>query len=234
MDRLDQKTAVAAGASAPSAMPPTLWTMVLAAGAGSDAALEQLCRLYWRPLHAYLRRWGFNDHDAEDFTQMFLAHLLRKDRLAGVRREKGRFRSYLLAALKNFVADRSSGPRRPKPVPLPGALPDPGASPEEEFERSFTMTLIQRALDRLGEDYARRGMAERFAVLRQFLPGEEPASTQAEVGLRLGLSEGAVGKAVYDLRRRFAKCFREVVAQTVSAFEEVEDEVKHHLAVMSR
>lgn len=223
-------------------MPPTLWTVVLEAGAGTEAALERLCRLYWLPIHGYLRRWGHNDHDAEDLTQMFLAHLLGKERLAGVRRDKGRFRSYLLGALKNFAID-AARKRRLDTVPLQTESPtgekirepvDTARTPEEEFERRFTLSLLQQALDRLREDYVKRGQLERFEVLRQFLPGEEPASSHSEIGLRLGIAEGAVAKAVHDLRLRFADAYRDAVRQTVNTPGEVDDEIKHHLTVLSR
>jgi RNA polymerase sigma-70 factor (ECF subfamily) len=224
-------------------MPPTLWTVVLDAGAGTEAALERLCRLYWPPINAYLRRWGHSEHDAEDFTQMFLAHLLQKDRLAGIRRDKGRFRSYLLGALRNFVIDHDVRKRRIATVPLQTETPgddrvrepiDPTRTPEEEFERRFTLSLIQHALDRVREDYSQRGLLDRFEVLRQFLPGEEPSCSQAEIGLRLGIAEGTVAKAVHDLRRRFAVAYRDAVRQTVNTSLEVDDEIKHHLAVLAR
>lgn len=214
-------------------MPATLWTIVLAAGAGVDEALGQLCRLYWHPIHTYLRRWGHSHHDAEDLTQDFLKHLLAKDRLARIRRDEGRFRSYLLTALRNFAIDRLRKPG-PEHVPIEADLPDPARTPDQKFDRDFTMTLIEHALDRLREDYARRGQTERFEALRQFLPGEQPSCSQAEVGARLGIAEGAVSKAVHDLRRRFAIAFRELVGQTVGSPEEVDDEVRHHLAVLSR
>ncbi|HEY9173840.1 MAG TPA: sigma-70 family RNA polymerase sigma factor [Verrucomicrobiae bacterium] len=243
MDGHDQDVPEALGHPASSPMPPTLWTVVLEAGAGTETALERLCRLYWLPINAYLRRWGYNEHDAEDFTQTFLAHLLAKDRLAGIRRDKGRFRSYLLGALRNFVIDHNVRKRRLETLPLQAETPgddrvrepvDPARTPEEEFERRFSLSLIQHALDRTRDDYSQRGQAERFDALRQFLPGEEPSCSQAEIGLRLGIPEGAVAKAVHDLRRRFAQAYRDAVRQTVNTSGEVDDEIKHHMAVLSR
>lgn len=243
MDGHNQEVPEGPGRPARSPMPPTLWTVVLDAGAGTEAALERLCRLYWPPIKGYLRRWGYNEHDAEDFTQMFLAHLLAKDRLAGIRRDKGRFRSYLLGSLKHFVIDHDVRKRRIEMLPLQSETPgddrvrepvDPARTPEEEFERRFTLSLIEHALDRVREDYSQRSQLDRFEALRQFLPGEEPSCSQADIGLRLGIDEGAVAKAVHDLRRRFAQAYRDEVRQTVNTSAEVDDEIKHHMAVLSR
>jgi RNA polymerase sigma-70 factor (ECF subfamily) len=224
-------------------MPPTLWTLVTSAGGGSVAALEQLCLLYRQPIYAYLRAWGRKPEDAEDLTQMFLAHLLDKHRLSRVVPRLGRFRSYLLTALKHFLHDQSARARGPEPLPLPAETeasetslepPDPNGGPDLEFDRKFTMTLIQRTFDQLICEYAQRGQAERFELLQRFLPGKDPQMSQAEAGLRLGLSEGAVAKAVYDLRQRFRAVFRQHIGQTVRCYDEVEEELAHHLAIWSR
>ena len=224
-------------------MPPTLWSLVAQGGAGSVEALDKLCRMYWKPIHAYLCRWGVNPTDADDVTQQFLLRLQQRDRLARPRAERGRFRSYLLTALRNFLHDyrEREGAREFVPVagpdgPQEGAVELPAAalSPDQEFERNGTLALIQQALDELRADYAARGQAERFELLSQLLPGKHAELSQAEIGERLGLSEGAVAKAVFDLRQRFRNAFRRVVGMTVHSYDEVDQEIADHLAILSR
>jgi hypothetical protein len=173
-----------------------------------------------------------------------LSTFVAVNRLARPRPEQGRFRSYLLAALRNFLADFKA--RQEPPVVLvslsgdpdggvhPLEPPDRARSPDQEFMRKGTLALIERALEELGADYEARGQADRFKVLSQLLPGKCPELSQAAVGAQLGLSEPAVAKAVHDLRKRFREVFRRLVGMTVNSYEEVDAEVQEHMAVLAR
>ena len=224
-------------------MPATHWTAVLSAGAGSEAALEMLCQLYWAPICAYLERWSRRPQEAEDLTQVFLTQFIRKNPLPRLSPARGRFRSYLLKSLNRFLADEASKTPEPQFLSLRDLtdetargweVADASPSPDQEFDLSFTLALIQRTLDLLRADYGRRGQSERFEVLERFLPGKDAGLSQAEAARQLGLSEGAVAKAVHDLRARFGETFRQQVGQTVSCYEEVEEEIAHHLNVLAR
>ena len=221
-------------------MPETLWTVVLSAGAGGERAMQQLCQLYLDPILAYLRVWRFTEPDARDLAQMFIVHLLSQPTLARVNRNRGRFRFYLLACLKHFVADHAHllAPTAAQSLNTvsPGAHdpPDPRPTPDREFDRKFALTLIERTLEGLRADYAQRGQADRFDLLENFLPGRNGHLSQAQAGQRLGLPENAVAKAVSDLRERFRRLFRHHVAQTVASYEEVDQEIAHHLQLLSQ
>ncbi|MBI5388728.1 MAG: sigma-70 family RNA polymerase sigma factor [Verrucomicrobia bacterium] len=226
-------------------MPPTLWTVVVSAGEGASDALEHLCRTYWHPIRAYICRWNVDPSDADDLTQMFLVHLLAMNRLVRVQPAKGRFRSYLLTALKHFLMDqKAKAAHQSPPTVLLQANdefgetdwdpPDRRPAPDKEFDRVFAQELIRQTLARLQGEYAERGQEERFQLLQRFLPGRDPELSQAEAGARLGLTEGAVASAVHDLRLRFREVFRELVGQTVVAYEEVDEEIAHHIQVLSQ
>ncbi len=226
--------------------------MVLAASQSADAeaasALEQLCRTYWYPLYAYVRRCGFSHEDAQDLTQGFFAHLLRKDFLDGVGPEKGRFRSFLLACLKHFLADEWAKARTVKRGGNCWALPldmekaeeryqleaRVDTDPESLFERRWAMDLLERVLDGLRHEAADSGRCAVFDALECYLLGDRPTETYAELGSRLGLSETAVKVTVHRLRQRYRDLLREEVAQTVSHPEELESEIRYLLEVVSR
>lgn len=222
-------------------MPTTMWTVVRQGGAGSAEALETLCRLYWKPIHSYLCRCGVQPADADDVTQEFLLHLQERNRLARPQPELGRFRSYLLKALRNFLSDWWAKHPSHNFVPLPpddeevkgpirvgtGPLP-----PDREFDRNFTLTVIEQALNALRSEYTANGQAERFEVLAELLPGKCRGLSQADVAARLGLNEGAVAKAVHDLRKKFGKAYWKIVAMTVDSYEDIDDEIKHHLKTL--
>jgi RNA polymerase sigma factor (sigma-70 family) len=230
----------------------THWSVVLAAGQSADteasAALERLCRTYWYPLYAYVRRRGFSHEDAQDLTQAFFAHLLRKDFLDGVGPEKGRFRSFLLACLKHFLVDewkRAGTAKRGGNCP---ALPldmDKAearyqlearveANPESLFERRWALDLLERVLDRLRHEAADSGRKAVFDELECCLLGDRPTETYAQLGSRLGLSETAVKVTVHRLRQRYRELLLEEVAHTVSRPEEPEAEMRYLLEVVSR
>jgi DNA-directed RNA polymerase specialized sigma24 family protein len=224
----------------------THWSVVLAAGGapgeGSTLALEQLCRAYWYPLYAYLRRQGHSRSDAEDLTQGFFAFLLERQGFQGLHPDKGRFRSFLLAALKNFAANAWDKARAQKRGGLHQIIPldevgevlfkresVEGLSPDRAYAQSWAMTLINGVLSRLREEYAATGKAELFDAMQVHLTEDRGRIPYADTAARLGLGEGALRMAVLRLRRRFGDLLRETVAHTVSRPEDVEPELRELL-----
>ena len=198
----------------------TLWTQVLTAAdpAHPEAreALATLCRTYWPPLYSYLRRRGYNPADAEDLTQGFFARLLRLESLAQIRRDRGRFRAFLLAALQNYLADARDRERAAK---RGGGLvvsidageaetryqrepSDPAATPDQAFDRAWALALLDRVTDRLQQDYTDAGKGELFKALGFSLTGQRSDLPYAEIAARLGMNEPAVGVARHPLRAR--------------------------------
>jgi RNA polymerase sigma factor (sigma-70 family) len=230
----------------------THWSTVLAAGGKSTpqspAALEQLCRTYWYPLYAYVRRRGFSHEDAQDLTQAFLTHLLRKNFLDGVGPEKGRFRSYLLACLKHFLADEWAKARTAKrggncpalSLDIERAearyrLEAPAETNAERlYERRWALDLLDQVLERLRIEAVASGKATVFDQLQGCLLGERPNATYAQLGARLGLSETAVKVTVHRLRQRYRELLREQIANTVERLEDIDDEMRYLLAIVSR
>jgi RNA polymerase sigma-70 factor (ECF subfamily) len=227
----------------------THWSVVLSAGhsettRGRDA-LAALCKTYWYPLYAYVRRRGHSPHDAEDLTQGFFARLLATQSLAGVSPNKGKFRTFLLVALNRFLANewhRASSQKRgggAYMVPLHGhtaetryiAEPVEQLTAEKLFERRWALTLLDRVLTRLGQDFNTPEKKEQFEKLKPYLTAERGTIPYAEAALALGMNEGTVKVAVHRLRRRFRELFREEVAHTVARPEEVDEEIQHLLAV---
>ena len=231
--------------------PPTLWSVVLLAGQASSGpsqeALATLCRAYWFPLYAYLRRQGKAPHDAQDLTQSFLLHLLEKNALSRVQREKGKFRSFLLASLQYFLADERDKERAQKRgggvtfISLDNqetedryrAEPADNMDPAKVFERRWATTLLERTLARLEAEFAGAGRKERFEQLQVFLLGEPTTVTYAEAGKRLGIREGAVKVAVLRLRQRYRELLRAEIASTVAKEEEVDEEMRHLFAALA-
>jgi RNA polymerase sigma-70 factor (ECF subfamily) len=213
----------------------------------SDQALEDLCRTYWCPLYAYVRRQGRSPHDAEDLTQGFFARLLQKDYLRSVAREKGRFRTFLLVALKRFLADEWDHARAQKRGGGTGCIsleaeaaerryrfePVEPLTPERVYERHWALTLLDVTLARVRREFDAAGKAEEFERLKVFLTSARGAAPYAKVASELGLSEGALRVAVHRLRRRFRDLFREEIAHTVADPAEIEEEVRHLMAVLS-
>jgi RNA polymerase sigma-70 factor (ECF subfamily) len=219
----------------------TRWSLVQAARGKDEgaarAALEALCRAYWYPLYAFARRTGVAHAEAEDAVQGFFAQLLATRGLAAVAREKGRFRSFLLAALQHHLANERDRARAAKrgggavrlAVDLEGAEerfarePGRGRAPEQEFERAWALEVLRAAGLALEREYAESGRAPLFSALKGELAGE-PAP-HAEVAARLGLSPGAVKVAAHRLRERFGEHLRAVVAETVNGPAAVEAEL---------
>jgi RNA polymerase sigma-70 factor (ECF subfamily) len=231
-------------------MPSTHWSVVLHAGDSASpqaqTALETLCRAYWYPLYAWLRFQGQAEHDAKDLLQEFFFALLEKKRLKAADPERGRFRSFLLKALTNFTHDQRDKHAALKRgagqvLSWEGLLeqaedryrlePRDQIDPAKLYERAWTTELIEQTFARLRGDFPGAEKQKRFAVLIRLLPGKDRGFSQADAARELGLSEEAVGKAVFDLRRRFAKLFRETVGQTVASHEDLEDEIQCHLNV---
>ena len=228
----------------------TRWSVVLSArekGSPQSAeALEKLCRAYWYPLYAYIRRLGHSPADAEDLTQEFFARLLQKDYLQAVAREKGRFRTFLLVALKRFLAnewDRARAGKRGGGVAclsLDVALaegkyriePVEELTAERIYERRWALTLLDQTMSRLREECVVAGKTAEFDRLKGFLTAEQEAMNYADAVAALGLSEGAARVAVHRLRRRFREVFREEIAHTVDRPGDTDDEVRHLLAVL--
>ncbi len=228
----------------------THWSVVLAAretdAPQAAAALEKLCRTYWYPLYAYLRRRGYGEHDAQDLTQGFFAHLFERDWLQRVAREKGRFRSFLLASLNYFLADqrdRASAQKRGGGRPIISfdaheaeeryrLEPVDERSPDKLFERRWAMTLLDQVLARLAQEFSAAGKRDLFNRLQPFLVEGTGEKTYAEIAHASGMTEEALKKAVQRMRRRYHQLFREEIAQTVAGPDEVEEELRHLCAVL--
>jgi len=230
----------------------THWSVVLTAGrsgsAQAAAALETLCRAYWPPLYAFIRRRGGSPSEAEDFTQEFFFQFLKRNGLATVSREKGRFRSFLLAAFKNFLINewrREQCQKRggghvaisldagPVEARYQAELAET-ATPEGVFERHWAFTVLDQAMDLLREEFVHAGKRELFDLLKETLSGQKQTMPRAELAALCGLSVGTVDVAVHRLRRRYGELLREVIAHTVSQAEEVDDELRHLRAVLGR
>jgi RNA polymerase sigma factor (sigma-70 family) len=229
----------------------THWSVVLAAAEGDSprarVALEALCHAYWYPLYAFVRRTGQSPHDAEDSVQGFFAVCIDRNYLAAAQKEKGRFRSFLLLALKRFLAkerDKSRARKRgggQKPIALDGLTaeqryalePAEHLSADRLFERRWALTLLEQVLSRLRDEQAAAGRLEAFEELKEFLLAGGRGTPYQEVAARLGLSEGAVKVTVHRLRQRYRALLEEEIGNTVASPQEVEAERRYLLAVLS-
>jgi RNA polymerase sigma factor (sigma-70 family) len=230
----------------------THWTVVLAAGrrdtTRARAALEKLCRTYWYPLYAYVRRRGHSAHDAQDLTQAFFARLLERHWVGDADQELGRFRTFLLTAMSRFLAnewDKQSAQKRGGhmihvPVQLDtaetryGHEPADNSTPEQCYERRWALTLLDTVLQRLRAEYDREGKKDLFAALGDTLVGSRESQPYASLAKQLNMNEGAVKVAVHRLRKRYRQLLREEIAQTAASPEDVDEELRHLFAVLSR
>jgi RNA polymerase sigma-70 factor (ECF subfamily) len=246
-----QGTAVAPGAVAQPLFATTHWSIVLAAAnhetPGAAVGLEQLCRTYWYPLYAYVRRSGHNPEDSQDFTQEFFHRLLHKDYLAQVKRQKGKFRSFLLACLRHFLSEQRDRARTVKRGGGANCLSLDAQTAEERyrlepvdrmdaekiFERRWAMTLLEHALRRLRDETASAGNAEMFDRLKDFVAGESEV-TCSEVADRMKMTESAVKSALHRLRQRYRELVREEVAHTVADPAEIDVELRYLIMVVSQ
>jgi RNA polymerase sigma factor (sigma-70 family) len=227
----------------------THWSVVLEAQGDSPAAkeaLEKLCRTYWRPIYGFVRRQGIGPEEAEDLTQGFFALFLERRDLSSVRKEKGRLRSYLLVSVKNFLADerrramaikRGRGERLIPLDELSGdervdMEPADSLTAERIYERRWASTVLDNALRRLQDEYAATRNAALFDSLTQLLPDEPGAPSRAEIATRLGMTENAVRQALHRFRHRYQILLREEISHTVAIASDIEDELRHLIAVL--
>jgi RNA polymerase sigma-70 factor (ECF subfamily) len=226
----------------------TEWTMVLDAG-GTDSprareALARLCETYWYPLYAYVRRRGQSPADAEDLTQGFFARLLELESLANVRRQKGKFRSFLLASLNHYMSDewdRARAQKRGRSSTISrdavaaearfSREPADTLTPEKVFERKWALTVLETVVQRLRRDYEAEGKGALFAALRFTISGEKEQSYK-EIAEQLKMNEQAMRVAVHRLRQRYRQLLRGEIARTVATEAEVDDEIRHLLEAL--
>jgi RNA polymerase sigma-70 factor (ECF subfamily) len=240
---------VAAGPGS-GAFPSTHWSVVLAAQESSSpaarAALEQLCRAYWYPLYAYVRRAGYSIEDAQDLTQEFFARLLAKSYVTLAERDRGKFRSFLLTSLRNHLANEFHHRTRVKRGgdaqlvwldALAGearfaAEPVDASTPETLYERRWALMLVENSLARLRKEYHAGGRGPIYELLKDYVWGEKNATTYAEVAAHLDLTEEAVKKAAQRLRHRLRELLREEIGQTVATVSDIDEELRHIVDVL--
>jgi RNA polymerase sigma-70 factor (ECF subfamily) len=228
----------------------TSWTQLLAArdapSAEARPALEALCRAYWYPLYAFVRRQGVDAEEARDLTQAYFAQLLEKGYLEDFDPSLGRFRVFLMASVKHFLSKEREKARAWKrggrttiesldADDLEGRYRQESAdrlTPEEIYERRWALTILDRVLETLGQEFAKDGREREFARLRGLLTGESPRVPYRRVAEELGTSESAVKTSVHRLRQRFGHLLRQEIAETVARPDDVDDEVRHLLGVV--
>src|SRR4051794_33367941 len=233
-----------------SQFPTTRWTLVVAAGAPdrkeARSALVSLCEGYWYPLYAWLRRRGYPADQAQDLTQEFFMRVLEGRYLDRADPEKGRFRSFLLTSLKFFVADEADRRRAQKRgggavLPLEFSSgeeryqrePAHDESPERIFERRWALSVLDRVMERLRNEFTQHGRPEHFERLKVFLLGQSDAP-YATLALEMNTSEGALKVAIHRLRKRYRELFRQEITDTVADPAEVESELRYLAAVLSK
>jgi RNA polymerase sigma-70 factor (ECF subfamily) len=228
----------------------THWTVVLTARDGDETknreALGKLCVTYWYPLYAFVRSQVSNPHEAEDLTQEFFRRFLERNSLAKVEPSAGKFRSFLLACLKNFLAnqrERAHAQRRGGGQPiLPlesgegetrySLEPADQRTPEAMFERRWAFVILEQSMAELRREYSTAEKREQFQELQGFLPNGDGTISRAELAAKRGVSVGAIDVAVHRLRQRFGALLRRQVAQTVSSEAEVDEEIRHLISVL--
>jgi RNA polymerase sigma factor (sigma-70 family) len=229
----------------------THWSVVLSATSDSSEssrnALEKLCQTYWYPLYAYVRRQGRNSHDAQDLTQAFFARFLEKNQVQRADRDRGRFRTFLLTSLKNFLIkewekqrswkrggrvafvswDEETAERRFAEEPADNS------TPEVLFEKRWAATLLENVLVELRREFKAAGKERLFEALKVGIWGEKNNASHAEIAEDLGMTEGAVKMTVHRLRQRYRDQLRQEIAHTVSSPEEVDEELRHLMDVVA-
>jgi DNA-directed RNA polymerase specialized sigma24 family protein len=232
--------------------PTTQWSIVVHAGADSASeargALETLCRQYWYPIYGFVRGQGRSHHEAEDCTQEFIARLLANGGMAAARPERGRFRTFLLTSLRNFLtkewrrehAAKRGGGAVALSLDLHDAEgrfaqepPDAALNPEQAFDRTWALSMIERAVDQLQREYGKSGRGELFATLSALVWGDDSTETLAAPAARLGMSTHAFTVALHRLRQRVGRRLRADVAETVADEGEVDQELRYLIAAVS-
>jgi RNA polymerase sigma-70 factor (ECF subfamily) len=228
----------------------TSWSLIITAGSDEPGAREALARLfqvYWPPLYAFVRRKGYSPEDAQDLVQGFCARLLEKNGLSHVDRERGRFRSWLLASLQNYLSnelDRRNALKAGGGQPLlsldPASAedtyrhePTDGLTPERLYARHWTLAFLRHVLGLLREEYVRAGSGAQFDALKDHLMGEPDAAPYQQLAEELGSTPGALKTAASRLRVRYGRRLREEVARTVERPEDVEDELRTLMAALN-
>lgn len=229
----------------------TRWTVVLAAAEtkspSAAGALEQLCRSYWYPLYAYVRRKGHGPEEAKDLTQGFFAQLIERKLYQSADRNRGKFRTFLLSSLQNYLHNQARDARAQKrgggaavaSLDFQDAegryLNEPAheATPERLFEREWACSLLARVLEQLRGEFATSGQENRFAILSAHLVEPEKATSYASLAGEAGMSEGAVKTAMHRLRRRYRQLYHDEIAALVGGDEEVDEEFRHMVAVLA-
>jgi RNA polymerase sigma-70 factor (ECF subfamily) len=218
-------------------------------GPGAPEALEELCRTYWRPVYAFVRRQGHSVDDALDLTQGFFARFLERKQVKLADPDRGRLRSFLLVSVKTFVANdwaraqaekRGGGhsflsldQQREAETHFLAEPADPAAPPDQAFEKQWALTLLDQALSRLRDESAATGGQEHFDALKVFVWGDQTVVSQVEIAARLGMTPNALGVSVHRLRRRFGELLRETIARTVVGENEIDVELRHLIEVIS-
>ncbi len=227
----------------------THWSVVLEARGDSpaaEAALEKLCRIYWWPLYGFVRRQGYKPEEAQDLTQAFFARLLERRDFETVRRERGRLRSYLLASIKNFLSkarDREMTVKRGEGRPLISLddllarervdqEPAHKLSADRIYERRWALTLLEQVMARLRSEYEAAGKLSLFDRLKELLARESGQPSQAEIAAEMQMTENALKQAFHRLRHRYRQLLHEEIAHTVAVPDDVEDELRHFIAVL--
>lgn len=230
-----------------SSFAPTRWTLILRARGEtpeSKTALGELCEAYYQPVLLFLRREGRDEDAARELTQEFFARVLAGGGFDAADPQRGRFRSYLLGALKHFLADQRKHEAREKRGGgvAPESLDAPASvdaspslqihdatapAPDAEFDRQWALTVMARGLEHLQQEFQREDKADQFETLKPWLVGEAAAISQADAARRLGLTEGAVKVAVHRLRKRFRESVRAEIAQTLRDPTLVDEELRH-------
>ena len=229
----------------------THWSVVSAAGKSSSPqqkqALETLCRSYWFPLYAYLRQRGYDTHQAEDLTQAFFGHILEKKDLQTADPKYGKFRSFLLVRLKYFLSDqrdrarakKRGGDRKVLSLNIQNAEgqyalePAIQLSPEELFEKSWALTVLERTMSRLEDEMAQKKKKNLFDCLKVYLTTDKDVIPYQDMATELGMTEGSVRVAVHRLRRRYRKLLRDEIAQTVGGVDQVDEEMESLFAALA-
>ncbi len=228
----------------------TEWSLVVAAGSSQDPrsgqALERLCTIYWYPVYGFVRAYGHDASAAQDLTQEFFTKLIENRSIGTASRERGRFRSFLLASVKNFLANQRDHDRAAKrggghallPLDLQSGeirfsreLVDK-RTPDKAFEKRWALALLERTLERLREETGRREDPERFALLSRFLTDDSPETSYRQVAGELGSTESAVKAAVHRMRKRFGQLLREEVGRTVDDPGRVDEEIRYLFAAL--